>query len=222
MKVYIGKYPHWWNSYNFEKWFLSKNHKKPYYSIEDDEYTNADHFVVWICEKWQSVLNATVNKIGQKRKIKVRIDKYDTWNMDETLAHIIIPMLKQLKETKHGVPYTKDEDVPEALRSTSAPPLTQEQINTGSCDDNHEARWDWILDEMIWAFTTHIDDNWDEQFYSGEHDIRWEKDEATNYSKMVTGPNDTWKVDKEGMKADRDRRANGFKLFGKYYQSLWD
>ena len=37
-------------------------------------------------------------------KVKVKIDKYDTWSMDTTLAHIVIPMLKQLKDTKHGVP----------------------------------------------------------------------------------------------------------------------
>ena len=29
----------------------------------------------------------------RKRKIQVRIDKYDTWSMDVTLSYIIIPML---------------------------------------------------------------------------------------------------------------------------------
>ena len=32
--------------------------------------------------------------------------------MDRTLAHIIIPMLKQLKETKHGSAMVDDEDLP--------------------------------------------------------------------------------------------------------------
>ena len=36
--------------------------------------------------------------------VDVRIDKQDTWSMDYTLAHVILPMLIQLKETKHGSP----------------------------------------------------------------------------------------------------------------------
>ena len=221
MKVNIGPHPHWWTAYTFEKWFLQKHHGKFHWEVKDEELTKIDHVVEWICDKWQVVLNATINKIGQKRKVKIRIDEYDTWNMDNTLAMIIVPMLEQLKATKHGTPWTEDEDVPEHLRSTAAKPLTQKQIDEGSCDDNHDARWEWILDEMIWAFKTHIDDTWDDQFYSGEHDISWVKNEQ-GYSEMVTGPNDTWKVDREGLEADKKRRANGFRLFGKYYQALWD
>jgi hypothetical protein len=51
----------------------------------------------------------------------IKIDKWDTWSMDHTLSPIILPMLKQLKEVKHGAPNVEDEDVPEHLRSTSAP-----------------------------------------------------------------------------------------------------
>ena len=116
------------------------------------------------------------------RKINIRIDKYDTWSMDSTLALIIHPMLIQLKQTKHGSPWIDDEDVPEELRSTSAPP----KENEWDTDDNHHARWDWVLDEMIWAFETHLDD--ESQF----------------------------KVELFG------RKRNGFCLFGKYYQALWD
>ena len=84
----------------------------------------------------------------RKRKIQVRIDKYDTWNMESTLSYIIIPMLKQLKETKHGSPSVDDADVPKELRSTSVP----EKENEWDIDDNWHDRWNWVLDEMIWAF----------------------------------------------------------------------
>jgi hypothetical protein len=30
------------------------------------------------------------------------------------------------------------------------------------------------------------------------------------------------KVDKEGLKAHQDRKQNGFRLFGTYFQTLWD
>jgi hypothetical protein len=52
----------------------------------------------------------------------VKIDTYDTWSMDHTLADIILPMLKQLRETKHGAPQDDDADVPEYLRSHMAQP----------------------------------------------------------------------------------------------------
>jgi len=54
---------------------------------------------------------------NKAQKVNVHIDKWDTWSMDATLAHIIVPMLKQLKATKHGAPLVELEDVPEHLRS---------------------------------------------------------------------------------------------------------
>ena len=88
--------------------------------------------------------------------VEVQIDKQDTWGMDYTLAHVILPMLIQLKETKHGSPFTEDSDVPEELRSTSAEP----KENKWDTDSNFHARWDWIMDEMIWAFTEKCEDDW--------------------------------------------------------------
>ena len=52
------------------------------------------------------------------RDIQVQIDPWDTWSMDHTLAHIILPMLKQLRNTKHGSPNVDNTDVPEYLCST--------------------------------------------------------------------------------------------------------
>lgn len=80
---------------------------------------------------------------------EVIIEPFDTWSMDHTLSLIIVPMLKQLKETQHGAPHVDDEDVPEEIRSTSAPP----KENDWDVDDNHFKRWEWVMDEMIWAFT---------------------------------------------------------------------
>ena len=56
--------------------------------------------------------------IKNEQKVSVRIDNFDTWGMDHTLAYIILPMLKQLKETKQGSPYVYPEDVPTELRPT--------------------------------------------------------------------------------------------------------
>lgn len=153
----------------------------------------------------------------KKRKVYVHIDRWDTWGMDDTLAHIILPMLKQLKATTHGAPWVDDEDVPEEFRSTSAPPKKDEY----DTDDNHFKRWNWVLDEMIFAFENKLDDSWEDQFREGDYDFKFKKLE-NGMSEMIEGPNHTNKTDWDGRKAYAKRISNGFVLFGKYYEGLWD
>jgi hypothetical protein len=159
----------------------------------------------------------------------VKIDRWDTWSMDHTLAPIILPMLKQLQKTKHGSPSVDDEDVPEGLglRSTEAPA----KENEWDTDENWFKRWDWVLDEMIFAFTCKVDDSWENEFRSGVHDyVHVPVDVHGNevakgehkYWQMKDGPKNTYKCDYEGMRVVEARIQNGFRLFGKYYQSLWD
>ena len=147
----------------------------------------------------------------------VKLDRWDTWSMDHTLADIILPMLKQLKETKHGAPFTDDEDVPEYLRSHMAQPKEYEW----DTDSLHFQRWDWILAEMIWAFEQKVQDDAEGQFfdhsaYDGSRlgDQEYLNDITNNVSKV--------KYDKVGHEAWSKRKANGFRLFGKYYEALWD
>jgi hypothetical protein len=139
--------------------------------------------------------------------------------MDNTLSIIILPMLKQLKETKHSSPFVDDEDVPEELKSTSSPA----KENDWDTDENHFKRWDWVLDEMIWAFD-HIanDGEWQEEFYSGNVSMKSIQLE-NGMSQLIkdTGP-DAFRVDYDRMQKVEDRIKNGTRLFGKYYQALWD
>ena len=139
----------------------------------------------------------------------VKIDRYDTWSMDHTLADIILPMLKQLQETKQGAPHTDDEDVPEYLRSHMAQPKEYEW----DIDSLHFQRWDWILNEMIWAFEQKVDDTAEDQFF--DHSERNDKDP---WDPEYVGPG----FDKEGYTRWHERKTNGFRLFGKYYENLWD
>jgi hypothetical protein len=158
-----------------------------------------------ICQGIQKVLDFIHPKINY-----VKIDRWDTWSMDYTLSHIIVPMLKQLKETKHGAPFVDDEDVPEELKSTSAPP----KENDYETDENHFKRWDWVLDEMLWSFEQNLDTNSEEKFFDHAEWDEKEKDFGKNLHKI--------KIDQEGLKIHQDRKKNGFRLFGKYYQGLWD
>jgi hypothetical protein len=142
--------------------------------------------------------------------------------MDHTLALIIRPMLVQLQKTKHGSPHVDDDDVPEELRSTSAPP----KENDYDTDDNHHRRWEWVLDEMIWAFSQVIDDSAEDQFHTGKIDHIWVpvkvKIGEEELYELTKGPKDTHVFDKEGWSKWNERKRNGFKLFGKYYEGLWD
>jgi hypothetical protein len=177
-------------------------------------------------------------KDAPDRTIQVEIEKFDTWSMDHTLALIIHPMLVQLKASIHGAPNTDDADVPEHLRSTlSSIPKT----DVCDTDEFHFDRWNWILDEMIWAFEQTINDDGDEQFYTGESHILWQpldndrnpigepqelsderEQEGVLFYQMINGPKHTLKVDREGLDKHYDRMQNGYVLFGKYYRGLWD
>jgi len=160
----------------------------------------------------------------EERVINVHIDKYDTWNMDSTLALIILPMLKQLRDTKHGSAMVDLEDIPEEMRVVGFDDLdhTQSNLDFGNKEEyeqlswkQHEVRWNWVMDEMIWAFEQKTID-WEEQFYSGEVDCDVGEDG------MVYGPNHTFKVDYDALQNHHERMKNGFRLFGKYYEGLWD
>ena len=134
--------------------------------------------------------------------------------MDHTLADIILPMLRQLRKTNHGAPMTDDEDVPEHLRSTAAKP----KKNDWDIDEFHFKRWDWIMKEMIWAFGEHTK-NLDPNFWIKKPKYKYVPVEGKDWKEMVTTDS---VYDEAKAKAYYARKQNGFRLFGKYYQNLWD
>ena len=132
---------------------------------------------------------------GASRKEEITLHDYDTWNMDHTLALVALPMLKQLKATKNGVPYMDYEDMPEHLqyvRRQYDPRAVGDLFNNWDDFDrefDHQVKvWDWMMDEMIWAMEQVIDED----------------------------------IDCMGDTEHHKRIENGLKLFGKYYRSLWD
>jgi hypothetical protein len=238
MKVKIGKYTSWFGPFQLaEKILFWIPKKKDEYGFPHTD-ERVHRFGEWLAygkikpepdvgevydlfeeNRKPTLLNRFLTWIDSKkeRTVSVRIDPWDTWSMDDTLAHIILPMLKQLKGTKHGSPWVDDEDVPDHLKSTAAPP----KENDYDTDDNHHLRWDWVLDEMIFAFENKLDDSWEDQFRKGNIEFRLKKLD-NGMSEMIRGPNDTSETDWEGRKAYQQRISNGFKLFGKYFESLWD
>ena len=225
MKVYINKYrDHWLSPYTILKTvcFWERDDDVFY----DHEDTGKGPYVKWVdrltpvCQALSKFLNVVHPKIDY-----VKIDRWDTWSMDHTLGMIALPMLKQLKETKHGSPFVDDKDVPKGLglRSTEAKP----KENEWDTDDNHFKRWDWVLDEMIFAFEHKLDDSWQDAYRSGTMDHKtvaceWDETGKATMYRWEDGPNHTYKCDYAGMQKVEKRIQNGFVLFGKYYQNLWD
>jgi hypothetical protein len=219
MKIYISNYrDHWISPYTiieniffWTDWSKCGRNKGV---IEDEDYVDHPEWV----ERWakriepiSTAIRVVLDFIHPPIKY-VKIDRWDTWSMDHTLAYIILPMLKQLSETKHGAPYTEDDDVPEYLRSHMAQP----KENEWDTDSLHFMRWDWILTEMIWAFEQTVKDDDELQFF--DHSECKDLNDIKDWNERIT----KIKVDEKGLKVHQKRKANGFRLFGKYYQNLWD
>jgi hypothetical protein len=257
MKVYIGKPKNWFGPYQLadalcfwvkdvkDEWDLKS---KPDWvhnfgewlahgSIEkEDENTpfsfsrNKARPETWLY-KLLLVIDTIKNKI---RGQYIKIDYWDTWSIDHTLAPIILPMLKQLKETKHGSGYIDLEDVPESMRL-----ISYEEYDSQSCFDFYHTenlqnikcdvhtRFEWALDEMIFAFEHLVDDSWEDKYSSGVMDhynepCEWDANGKPKMYTMKEGPNHTYKCDYDALNKEWDRVNNGLRLFGKYFRTLWD
>jgi hypothetical protein len=214
MKVKISNYSSRWISEVHTRYMNKKYGRYEW----DDNKDWKDRMWERVEDALQWLYNHTINLILDKRssqKVNVRIDYWDTWSADHTLAYIITPILKKLRESKQGAPWVDDEDVPEELRSTSSPPKENEY----DLDDNHFKRWDWVLDEMIWTFEQKSrSDGWEGDYYEYEHFDPI--NESEDFGERI-GIRLKWE-DREGRKAHQERMNNGFFLFGKYYESLWN
>jgi len=226
MKIYKSNYrSHWYSPYTiidhvffWTAWSKCSRHRG---IVEDSAFVDhpawvetASTYLAPVSRAIQWILDFIHPPINL-----VHIDRYDTWSMDHTLADIILPMLRQLQASKHGSPNTDDEDVPEYLRSHMAQPKEHEW----DTDSLHHKRWDWILSEMIWAFEQKVADDAESQFFDHSayehlkgktnHD-EWFKDMSEGASKV--------KYDEAGHRVWLDRKRNGFRLMGKYFEALWD
>ena len=213
MKVKIGEYTsrltcdihsnHMNKKYGYVDWPKVQDRKDDVLESIEDAVQSVYNVFNWI---WYD---------RRTQKVKVRIDRWDTWSMDHTLANIVLPMLVQLKRTKHGAPSVDNADVPRELRM-SKKDMTQ-FAKDGSTDDKFFKRWDWILDEMIWAFEQKSRDDWEGDYY----EYREAGPEESKDSGSLFGLKLVWE-DRDGAKTHQERMTNGFKLFGKYYENLWD
>lgn len=208
MKIYIGPYVNRWVSRVFDHWMKYRYGVERYWGMTEAEYTRLDRAIERLEDVLQSVYNRTINQLldRKQRKISIRIDHYDVWSADHTLAMVIAPTLRELKNRKHGSPFVEDEDVPENLRSNRGV-----KENEWDTDSLFHDRWKWVLDEMIWAFEQAAGDDYNtDQFHS------YVDDPTARFGIRQT------RNDAEGREAHYLRIKNGMRLFAKYYMGLWD
>jgi hypothetical protein len=219
MKVVIGPYRNWIGPYQIAEmlcWWVPK--VKDPLDIVARKPDWVHDFGRWLSEdrhgedSWLTRVCQWI-EARKKRQIYIRIDKYDSWSADHTIALIAVPLLKQLQLTKHGAPLVDDEDVPEGLnlRSYETDKLKANEWDT---DANHFRRWDWVLGEIIWALEQKTSDDWESQFYSKVDPDLKSKDFNEQMANTV--------IDAVGMQAWQERKTRGYKLFGKYFENLWD
>lgn len=140
-----------------------------------------------------------------ERDVQVELHDYDTYNADETLSLIILPVLKALRDEKCGTPITAEADAPQFPDDRET-----DEFNRGFNED----RWKFILNEMIWAFEQNVDPDNDDRFWT-DTGVPAE----TGLAKRLGLNEQTF--DKEGWKAHDARIQNGLRLFGTYFRSLW-
>lgn len=216
MRVYIGPYKNWIGPYQIADWLQ-------YIGVSEDTCYKIGSWLAggegrdsWLMKLCTFIHNSSV------RNVRVDIDNYDTWNMDGTLAIIILPMLIQLRDTKHGSPGSMD-GFQQTSNSAQFCFDFYEEGDTAADEAGHQ-QWKDIMDEMIWAFEQiQPDYDWEEQYWKvhPKMDMKEYPEDIGQTSVPVR-----WEVqgeaDWEGMKAHGERIQHGLELFGKYYSNLWD
>lgn len=137
------------------------------------------------------------NTLRFNKKDMVVLSDASAKNAEAYLAKIIAPTLIRYQDIYTVIPVVDDNDVPIHLKG-------------GEDTFKHEARWNYVLDTMIYAFE-----------YSSDAERR---QELLYETAKEAFPNNT-KLQEAKFKDDLDKVLkkvhNGHRLFGKYYKDLW-
>lgn len=206
MKVKIGKYTDYFGPYHLAETICFWAPKKK------DEF-DREEFPVWV-EKFGDWISST--KITdfllwidskKQRTIKIKIDKYDLWALDHTLALIILPALMDFRNSKrYGVPVDTD---------LAFIPIRNED------EDAQMATWNEMLDKMIWSFQQIInEENIEDDFWIQKPNFEGCDTGADYIDRLNKGTGG--KYDFEARKKHDERIQEGLDLFGKHFRNLWD
>lgn len=189
---------------------------------EDEAYEVITKIVDFIPNKPFQMVDAFRRALPWNKEV-VKIHAWDTWSMDHTLAKIVVPMLKQLKETKHGIPCEFAEVGGEDYIRQMSFGFYSEEV--GSLFENHaERRWNEVLDKMIWSFEQIILDETNDVYwepYWEDMDPSEEVPENSVYNQLKM-EHPRKKINNQKYDEYYKKLQEGYELFGKYYRNLWD
>lgn len=166
----------------------------------------------------------------KERKIDIDIKEYDVWNLDRSLALIILPSLILLKASKQGVPQefatVGGEDWDRQLSFDFYAETTQE------CFDIAIKDWDEVLEKIIWSFQQLALEDYEDKYQHGSFEHYWQPTGTQVFNPLTGQMEDTFSLedidpdkhwfDNVGLRMHNDRIQEGLELFGKYYRNLWD
>jgi hypothetical protein len=166
---------------------------------------------------------------NNRRKISIHIDDYDCWNLDVTLAQIILPSLLLLKKNKQGVPNSFAQVGGEDWDQQECFDFYREDLN--EWQDKAMQQWDVVLDKIIWSFYQIAYVDWEQKYHHG--DILLGRKKIKDSINPVTGNTEEMTqlvdlnpeehfFDKIGYDLHVERIQEGLELFGKHYRDFWD
>ena len=243
MKVRISNYPSWFTTHHLAEklCFWAKDVENEVGLMDKPEWVY--NFGEWLTygsvlpepevgefypteTRKRTLLARALDAINGKRKqkIEVKIDEWDLWDPYTTIGIVVRPLLTEfVNKKRHGAPNTDYEDVPEELRPSEEWIKQSKENKDGEVDDKFHERWDWILNEMLFAFN-HIeggpDEFWADEYWGDAPTMRYRKIDEKGMS--VIEFDEDWECDMDKIREIEARIENGFKLFGKYFRALWD
>ena len=206
----------------FLRWKMSGTEGKFKKEISNESYSNTGGVLMKVeITRYKSNSKEDKCRAGKIKTCKVEVGHGDDWSADWTIATIAAPLLKKVKENKHGAPYDNEEDVPESLR-----PLVdadKDDPNHPWEDENFFKRWDYILDEIIFAMEEIASDNANEPSpYTKKGEMVFgEIDEKTGTGVVTFEGYEETEESRKAYTDYRNRIKNGCRLFGVYFTDLW-
>jgi len=206
----FGKYPRWYTTSGLESKWLMYRYGDRGLDLHESKFDEIDHVVIGTLDGIQRILNKTINRYNEWRgqKVRVHVENHDIWSADATIAHMVLPLLEKLRDEKHGYPLIDPKEI-EGLPKELKPKKkeAEEYSKKGLPDPKAEARWNWVLNEMIFAMECIIDNSWEDEFFG-----RDDPDDMLSV-KMI---------DKEGYDNTHKRIDRGLRFFGLWFRALWD
>lgn len=191
MKVYLGKYVYPITTYDIASkiifWDNNEYRKKLNAILKFGLSYNQNSKKLSILSKFLDKYNSY-----QKRKVFIKIDDYDVYNLDYTLSLIIEPSLKKLLDDEWLSFKADNEDLPKEL-----------QIS----DDEYK----------LISFTYLENDPRLPEIYN-----RLEQQPKYIINKMIYAFNILNSTESDKIKEDYKKEIDeGLRLFGKYFRNLW-